>query len=119
MREEIDTSKLTLSVPRGPPTAASSHAHLQVFKDGVKVGEILAGGRDVTVLGRDSRCHEKLDHYSISRKHVALVHNGDGTVFAADLGSTHGTYVNGCKIPTGKAKKLSDRDVLKFGESSR
>ena len=117
---EIDTSRLTLSVQRGPPTAASSHAHLQIFKDGVNVGEVLAGDRDVTVLGRNSgMSHEVLEHQSISRKHAALVHDGDGSVFAADLGSTHGTYVNGCKIPAGKATKLSNGDVLKFGESTR
>lgn len=117
---EIDTSQLSLTVHRGPPTAASGHAHLQVIKDGKRAGEVLAGGRDVTVLGRNSKMsHEVLDHQSISRKHAALVHNGDGDVFAADLGSTHGTYVNGCKIPSGTATRLSNGDVLKFGESSR
>lgn len=116
----IDTSSLSLTVSRGPPTAASGHAHLQVIKDGGKLGTILAGGRDVTVLGRNSKMsHEVLDHQSISRRHAALVHNGDGDVFAADLGSTHGTYLNGCKIPAKTASRLKDGDVLKFGESSR
>lgn len=118
--EEIDTSQLVLTVQRGPPTAASGHAHLQIIKEGKAVGEVLAGGRDVTVLGRNSKMsHEVLEHQSISRRHAALVHNGDGDVFAADLGSTHGTYVNGCKIASKTATRLSDRDVLKFGESSR
>ncbi|CBJ29493.1 conserved unknown protein [Ectocarpus siliculosus] len=120
MGEEIDTSQLSLTVQRGPPTAASGHAHLQIFKDGAALGEVLAGGRDVTVLGRNSKmCHERLDHESISRRHAALVHNGDGDVFAADLGSTHGTYVNGCKIASKTATRLGDGDVIKFGESSR
>lgn len=118
--QEIDTSSLSLTVSRGPPTAASGHAHLQVIKDGGNVGTVLAGGRDVTVLGRNSKMsHEVLDHQSISRRHAALVHNGDGDVFAADLGSTHGTYLNGCKIPAKTASRLKDGDVLKFGESSR
>eukprot|EP00903_Cladosiphon_okamuranus_P014177 g13174.t1 len=63
--------------------------------------------------------HEVLEHQSISRRHAALVHNGDGDVFAADLGSTHGTYVNGCKLASKTATRLKDGDVLKFGESSR
>lgn len=118
--DEVDTSQLALTVERGPPTAASGHAHLQVYKDGALVGEVLAGGRDVTVLGRNSKMsHEVLDHQSISRRHAALVHNGDGDVFAADLGSTHGTYVNGSKIPTKAATRLGHGDVVKFGESSR
>lgn len=117
---DIDTSTLSLTVQRGPPTAASGHAHLKVIKERARVGLILAGGRDVTVLGRNSKMsHEVLEHHSISRRHAALVHNGDGDVFAADLGSTHGTYVNGCKIPARTATRLSDGDILKFGESSR
>lgn len=117
---EIDTSGLVLTVQRGPPTAASGHAHLEIIKDRVRVGVVLAGGRDVTVLGRNSTMsHGLLDHQSISRRHAALVHNGDGDVFVADLGSTHGTYVNGCKLPAKTAKRLSDGDILMFGESSR
>lgn len=118
--QKIDTSQISLTVQRGPPTAASGHAHLQIIKDGKAIGEVLAGGRDVTVLGRNSKMsHEVLEHHSISRRHAALVHNGDGDVFAADLGSTHGTYVNGCKIAPKTATRLGDGDVLKFGESSR
>lgn len=117
---DIDTSSLTLTVQRGPPTAASGHAHLQIVKDRTRLGVVLAGSRDVTILGRNSTMsHEVLEHPSISRRHAALVHNGDGDVFAADLGSTHGTYVNGCKIPSNTASRLSSGDVLKFGESSR
>lgn len=117
---EIDTSSLALTMQRGPPTAASGHAHLEIIKERVRMGVVLAGGRDVTVLGRNSNMsHKVLDHQSISRRHAALVHNGDGDVFAADLGSTHGTYVNGCKIPSKTATRLSEGDVLKFGESSR
>lgn len=118
--QEIDTSQLSLTVQRGPPTAASGHAHLQITRDGARLGEVLAGGRDVTVLGRNSMMsHEVLQHPSISRRHAALVHNGDGDVFAADLGSTHGTYVNGCKLAQKTATRLSDGDVIKLGESSR
>lgn len=119
-QEEIDTSQLSLTVQRGPPTATSGHAHLQIIKDSARVGDILAGSRDVTVLGRNSKmAHVVLEHHSISRRHAALVHNGDGDVFAADLGSTHGTYVNGCKLASRTATRLADGDVLKFGESSR
>ena len=118
--QETDTSQLSLTVKRGPPTAASGHAHLQIIKDGARLGEVLAGCRDVTVLGRNSKMsHVVLTHESISRRHAALVHNGDGDVFAADLGSTQGTYVNGCKIAPKTATRLGDGDVIKFGESSR
>lgn len=117
---EIDTSSLSLAIQRGPPTAASGFAHLQVIKDCTRVDVVLAGDRDVTVLGRNSNMsHVRLEHPSISRRHAALVHNGDGDVFAADLDSTHGTYVNGCKIPSKSSTKLKDGDVLKFGESTR
>lgn len=117
---EIDPSTLALTVQRGPPTAASSHAHLQVYKDRAKLDVIILGGRDVTILGRNSRMsHILLEHGSISRRHAALVHNGDGDVYAVDLGSTHGTYVNGCKLPAKGSSILGTGDVLKFGESSR
>ncbi|CAM9989676.1 unnamed protein product, partial [Discosporangium mesarthrocarpum] len=119
--DEVDTSALSLGgVDRGSPTPASSFARLDVMKKGQKVESIAAGLRDVTVLGRNSRmAHVLLDHQSISRRHAAIVHNGQGGVFVVDLGSTHGSYLNGVRIPSKGFKKLGEGDILKFGESSR
>ncbi|CAM9756059.1 unnamed protein product, partial [Choristocarpus tenellus] len=120
MASEVDTSMLMLSIPKGPPTADTRAARLDVMKGGSRIDTMSLGSRDVTILGRNSRmAHEVLDHQTISRRHAAVVHDGLGGVFAVDLGSMHGTYVSGVRIQPNAPKRLKEGEILKFGESSR
>lgn len=96
----------------------------------VKNGEVI----DTLKLDQDSRRHIlfgrcpstnnneaaiTLNHPTISRTHAALLRSEDGTLFVLDLGSSHGTFVNSSRISPFVATPLSNRETLRFGQSSR
>ena len=65
-------------------------------------------------------CDFVMHHPSCSRVHMAIVHHAEtGAVYVVDLNSTHGTYINGVRLPAGKPTELKAGGVLKAGYSSR
>jgi NIMA-interacting peptidyl-prolyl cis-trans isomerase 1 len=58
-----------------------------------------------------------LDEPSASRQHAALVHHEDGRLFLIDLGSTHGTTLDGVPVAPNKPVQLRDGARLAFGTS--
>lgn len=84
------------------------------------------------LIGRDRKvCDLPIDHPSCSKQHAALQYRlvpyerEDGTAgkrvrpYIIDLESANGTFVNNKKIDTKKYIELLEKDVLKFGFSSR
>lgn len=84
------------------------------------------------LIGRDRKvCDLPIDHPSCSKQHAALQYRlvpydrEDGTAgkrvrpYIIDLESANGTFVNNKKIETKKYIELLEKDVLKFGFSSR
>lgn len=84
------------------------------------------------LIGRDRKvCDLPIDHPSCSKQHGALQYRlvpyerSDGTTgkrvrpYIIDLESANGTFVNNKKIETKKYIELLEKDVLKFGFSSR
>lgn len=84
------------------------------------------------LIGRDKKiCEIAVDHPSCSKQHAALQYRlvpyerDDGTVgkhvkpYIIDLESANGTFVNNKKIEPKKYVELFEKDVLKFGFSSR
>ena len=67
-----------------------------VFWDGGTVTRDLVPGKDL-VLGRGDECDIQILHKSVSRRHAVLRAAGPTPVLE-DLGSTHGTRVNGVPI---------------------
>jgi pSer/pThr/pTyr-binding forkhead associated (FHA) protein len=51
------------------------------------------------VLGRSRSCDVQLDEQGVSRRHCEVLVRDDG-VFVRDLGSTHGTWVDGRRVRT-------------------
>jgi hypothetical protein len=51
----------------------------------------------------------------VSRLHVVLVGDADGTWSVVDPGSANGTLVNGDEIPAGESVRLRDGDVIHLG----
>lgn len=84
------------------------------------------------LIGRDRKiCDIPVDHPSCSKQHAALQYRlvryerEDGTVgkrirpYVIDLESANGTFVNNQQIESKKYVELLEKDVVKFGFSSR
>ena len=84
------------------------------------------------LMGRDRKvCDIPLDHPSVSKQHAVFQYRlvsyerEDGREgkrirpYLIDLESANGTYVNGEKIEPRRYVELLERDVIKFGFSSR
>jgi hypothetical protein len=65
-----------------------------------------------TLIGRAIECHIKLDNPLVSRRHARVVVQPDGVTYE-DLGSTHGSRVNG--EPVHGARPLVDGDRITIG----
>ena len=52
----------------------------------------------IYLVGRDSACDIVLEDNSVSRNHLQLAVEDDGSCRVVDLNSTNGTYVNGTRI---------------------
>lgn len=66
------------------------------------------------VIGRLSDCDIFVDDPAVSRQHAAVVVTGMG-VTVEDLGSRHGTRVNGQFVRNGRPLELGEGDVLQVG----
>ncbi|VDO28621.1 unnamed protein product, partial [Haemonchus placei] len=84
------------------------------------------------LIGRDRKIADlPIDHPSCSKQHAVLQYRSvpfersDGTKgrrvlpYIIDLGSSNGTLLNGNKIEPQRYVELKEKDVLKFGFSSR
>jgi smad nuclear-interacting protein 1 len=84
------------------------------------------------LIGRDRKiCDLPIDHPSCSKQHAVLqyrlvpIDRADGTQgkrvrpYILDLESSNGTFVNNQKIDAKKYVELLEKDVVKFGFSSR
>jgi ABC-type multidrug transport system ATPase subunit/pSer/pThr/pTyr-binding forkhead associated (FHA) protein len=66
-----------------------------------------------SIIGRDPEmCHVILDNNVISRRHAAIEIDGQNNATLSDLGSTHGSFVNGERITR---RALNEGDRVGFG----
>lgn len=66
-------------------------------------------------IGRTSANDLAIEDASISKIHASLVVDRQGQLAVADTGSTNGTFINGERIPYGKALPVKAGDKVKFG----
>ncbi|GAB4095053.1 FHA domain-containing protein [Brachybacterium sp. NBEC-018] len=69
----------------------------------------------VTVIGRGGDADIILEDTGVSRHHIELRTEADGTLVVTDLGSTNGTHVDGERIRTPVV--LHDRSLVKIGRT--
>ncbi|MFC0675678.1 FhaA domain-containing protein [Brachybacterium hainanense] len=69
----------------------------------------------ITVIGRGGDADIILEDTGVSRHHIELRVEADGSLVATDLGSTNGTFVDGERIRTPVA--LRDRSLIKIGRT--
>ncbi len=77
--------------------------------------------RQGLVVGRDKGLQEagiRLTHAAVSAKHAVFTEELDG-FYLEDLGSDHGTFLNGVEIERGERKRLSPDSVVRFTRNSQ
>lgn len=105
---------------------------LYPFKNDQALNTIYIHRQSCFLIGRDKKiCEIAVDHPSCSKQHAALQYRlvnyerEDGAAarrvrpYIIDLESANGTFVNNKKIEPRKYFELFEKDVLKFGFSSR
>ncbi|KAL2268738.1 hypothetical protein VTJ83DRAFT_3584 [Remersonia thermophila] len=124
---------MCLTMPLGPKTTKSVLLSLTAVSDpghDVDFPErhiILSTENDHITIGRSSKVSTKgfvagednawFDNPVMSRRHALLRANlDDKKVEIKDLGSLHGTYLNGDeRLPKEQARQLKEGDMIKFG----
>lgn len=84
-----------------------------VVLQGSQPGREIAVQKLPFVVGRAPECNLRPNNDSVSRLHCAFQRNDDALVLQ-DLGSKHGTYVNGAKL-SNNSKTLKGGDVVQVG----
>lgn len=115
---------------RKPP--AKDDWRLYVFKGDELLEMVPLGERSCWLIGRENLVVDfPIEHPSCSKQHAAIQFRyvekknefGDKTgrvrPYLIDLESSNGSMVNGNPAPGGRYIELRDKDVLKFGHSTR
>ena len=102
------------------------------FKDDQPLPILHLHRQSAFLLGRDRRVADiPVDHPSCSKQHAVLqfrlvpFERPDGTTgrqvrpYIIDLGSANGTYINNKRIDSERYVQLYEKDMVKFGFSSR
>lgn len=105
---------------------------LYPFKGETSLQTLYIHRQSCYLIGRDRKiCDLPIDHPSTSKQHAALQYRlvpfkrDDGSTgkrirpYVIDLESANGTFINNKKIEAKKYIELIEKDVLKFGFSSR
>ena len=80
---------------------------LEHYKDGQLLDATTLKER-VTTVGRDASATLALLHPTVSRKHGALVHDGDRGLFLVGFESQYGSTVDGVRCAPGTPTRLRD-----------
>ena len=102
---------------------STTHSPILTTVQGSRVGTPFTINQPIMILGRDITCQIRLSSLDVSRKHARLVAYGDD-YFLEDLGSTHGTLLNGQPLEGPILIKHNDRIqigdcVLAFSDPNR
>lgn len=113
-----------------PAEEDSSVYSLEMVKGGAVLSSVGLGGRSWLVVGRAPNCDLSLAHPSVSRYHAVLQRRSqppageeeqgpEPGLYAYDLDSAHGTFINKARIPPRTYCRIRVGHVLRFGGSSR
>lgn len=83
-----------------------------VIASGKRAGRAISMKRDKLLIGRAEECDLRPLSEEVSRKHCAIIQKDD-ILWAKDLRSRNGTFVNGLRIS--EPKQLADGDLVRVG----
>ena len=83
---------------------------LIIFQEDKVISEFLVSGKKVLNIGRG----DKISNQYVSRNHIQVFFNKDKRLILQDLGSTHGTELNGRKIDSGREYLLEIGNEIKL-----
>lgn len=99
------------------------HWFLYPFKGEQALEQIPIYRQSAYLLGRDRNIADiPIDHISCSNQHAAIqfrFSKGKISPYIIDLDSANGTFLNSSKIEPRRYYELIEKDLLKFGLSSR
>jgi len=134
LTEDTNTFRGVVVKYNEPPEARKPKKHWRFypFKGETALPVLHLHRQSAFLLGRDRRVADiPIDHPSCSKQHAALQFRlveftrADGRLgrrvrpYVIDLGSANGSYVNGQRIEAERYVELFEKDVVKFGFSSR
>ncbi|CAH1373847.1 hypothetical protein MTP99_015215 [Tenebrio molitor] len=134
LTEETNTYRGVVIKYSEPPEARKPKRRwrLYPFKGEKALQTLYIHRESAYLIGRDRKVVDlPVDHPSCSKQHAALQYRlvpftrDDGTAgkrvrpYLIDLNSANGTYINNKKIESSKYVELLEKDVIKFGYSSR
>jgi len=134
LTEETNTYRGVVIKYSEPPEARKPKKRwrLYPFKGDQALPVLHISRQSAYLLGRDRKIADfPIDHPSCSKQHAALQYRlvdnprKDGTMgrqvrpYILDLDSPNGTFVNNKRIDPRRYVELQEKDVLKFGYSSR
>jgi len=134
LAEDTNTFRGVVIKYNEPPEARKPKKHWRFypFKGDEALPVLHLHRQSGFLLGRDRRVADiPIDHPSCSKQHAAFQFRlvpftrSDGRSgrrvrpYVIDLGSANGTYVNGQRVEAQRYVELFEKDVLKFGFSSR
>ncbi|KAK2713359.1 hypothetical protein QYM36_009278 [Artemia franciscana] len=134
LAEETNTFRGVVIKYSEPPEARipKKRWRFYVFKDNENMPTLYMHRQSAYLIGRDRKvCDLVVDHPSCSKQHAALQYRlvpyekADGRreravrPYIIDLGSSNETFVNNKPIEPLRYVELREKDVLKFGFSSR
>ena len=118
--------------PEARKPAPKDAWRIYVFKGADIMETVELGQRSCWLFGRESAVADfPIEHPSCSKQHAVIQfryvekkneygdRSGKVRPYIIDLESANGTDVNGEKMPSGRYLELRDKDVIKFGQSSR
>eukprot|EP00731_Ephydatia_muelleri_P001104 Em0001g1104a len=131
---ETNTYRGVVIMYSEPPEAKipKTRWRLYPFKENESLSTLYIHRQSAYLIGRDRRIVDiPIDHPSCSKQHAVLQYRlvqyekKDGSVgrrvrpYIIDLNAVNGTFVNNQKIESARYVELKEKDVLKFGFSSR
>lgn len=94
-----------------------------VFKPGCDPEKLYIHRQSAYLVSRDRKIADMpFDHPSISKQHAVLQYRKAGggvKLYLMDLESANGTYLNGKRVDARRYYEILQKDVVKFGYSSR